>query len=124
MNIIATEWDGLKQIFERISNDPSSDQTSIRQSVGFLKIFNEFEFTFLVLVFNEIFELTNILFEVLQKKSLNISYCLSQIKIVCEKLQSKRNEEKCNEIYYAASLKTTVVPRGRTQCVLTDDQIF
>nr|CAI5842977.1 unnamed protein product [Callosobruchus analis] len=50
-SLINNEWDSLKQVFAEIINDPSSDQTSVRQSEGYLKEFKDFEFGFWLLFF-------------------------------------------------------------------------
>lgn len=92
-------------------NDASSDQKSIRQAQGFLNIFNDFEFSFLSLVYNKVFEKTNILFEVLQKKSFDIAYCITQINIVTEMFETARIEVHARTLFNSALKKATIQGR-------------
>lgn len=105
LNVVVEEWDGLKEIFQRLLSDPQSDEKTIRQSEGFLNNFNSFQFTLLSIVFNDIFELANILFNVLQKKSLDIHFCLSQICTTRQLLLNKRNEETFKTVFHMAQKK-------------------
>lgn len=91
LNVVVEEWAGLKQIFETIINDPDTDSKTIRQASGFLEDFKDFEFAFLAVVFNNIFQLTNILFDILQKKALDIRFRISQIK---KYIQGPRKQKK------------------------------
>lgn len=127
LSLVNIEWDSLKQVFSDIMDDPTSDQSTVRQSEGFLSKFNDFEFTLLVIIFNEIFELTGVLFDVLQKKSFDINFCVSQITKTQDLLNSRRNEDKFKEIFDLAA-RRTLVPNehrdGRQRVTLTEDQVF
>ncbi|CAH1962682.1 unnamed protein product [Acanthoscelides obtectus] len=127
ISFINKEWDSLKQVFTEIINDPTSDQASVRQSDGFLNKFHDFEFVLLVVVFNEIFGMTDILFDTLQKKSFDINLCIKQIKSVQTQLNKKRNEETFKNIFELAASKTSVQTEhrdGRTRVTLSRDQII
>lgn len=108
VTLVNNDWDSLKQVFATIINDPSSDQASVRQSEGYLNKFNDFEFALLVVVFNDIFGITDVLFDVLQKKSLDINFCILQVKNTQNVLNKKRNEEAFMNIFEKATSKTTV----------------
>lgn len=108
LDVIVQDWDKLKEVFEFIIHSEESDQKSIRLATGFLGNMNDFEFTFLALVFNDIFSATNILFDILQKKSLDINYCLSQINSTSEILRNKRNENVFNPIFEKANNLTQI----------------
>lgn len=113
IDTIVTNWEALKNTFLHIMDSSSFDHTSIRESEGFLNKFNNFEFTFLSLVFHEIFGLTEILFDVLQKKSLDISYCIEFINHTCKTIESKRNDEHFENIFEAATKRTPLDERKR-----------
>lgn len=68
VGVITEDWDKLKEVFEFIATSEQSDGKSIQLAKGFSSDFNDFEFTFLALVFNDLFCSTDILFDVLQKK--------------------------------------------------------
>lgn len=91
INVIYNEWDILKFVFSEIMNDRSSDQVSIRQSEGFLKKFEDFAFLFLTVVFKEIFGITDVLYNVLQKKSMDIGFCISEITNTVKLISNNRS---------------------------------
>lgn len=108
----------MKDVFEAIMNDKeSSDSFLIAQ--GFHAQFRNFEFCFLSLIFDDIFNITDNLFQHLQKKSLDVQSCIAKIKGVTEKISLKRNEEKFVEFFEAASSETAF-PKQRG---LNDDQM-
>ncbi|KAJ8967892.1 hypothetical protein NQ314_002589 [Rhamnusium bicolor] len=103
--------------------DEESDRKTIQLSKGFLNEMNNFEFTLLAVVFNDIFCLTGDLFGILQKKSLDINYCLLKIKSTREIINSKRNEDDFMQIFEKTN-KMTPTTRKRTERTLTDDEIY
>lgn len=121
VKIIYEEWDGLKQVFERIMNDPSADEKTIRQAKGFLNEMNDFQFALLTIIYKEIFAVTDILFEILQKKSLDINFCFSKITDTRGILSCKRNEATFNEYFNAAAKRAKFEATRRNQ---TEDEIF
>lgn len=125
VKVINTEWDSIKQVFTDIINDKISDQTSVRQSSGFLNLFNDFEFALLIGIFSEIFSITDVLFEILQKRSLNINYCMKQIKNMQKLLNEQRNEKNFKTIFKLTSTKISVPTNYRDgRKTLTADEIF
>jgi hypothetical protein len=60
-------------------DDQSSGAESINGARGYLKHFQNFEFAFLTGVYNEIFNITDVLFSILQRKCLDINYCQQEI---------------------------------------------
>nr|CAI5817664.1 unnamed protein product [Callosobruchus analis] len=124
VSLINNEWDSLKQAFAEIINDPSSDQTSVRQNDGYLNKFKDFEIALLVVVCNDIFVVTDILFDVLQKKSFDIHFCILQIKNALTAINNKRNEGTSINIFDKAASRATVSSEqrdGRTRTMLTRD---
>ena len=89
LNVIVEDWNKLKSAFETIMNDKQSDKKSIQLSKGFLNEMNNLEYTFLAVVFSDILSLTDILFD-LQKKSLDITYCISKSKNPCDVINNKK----------------------------------
>lgn len=123
LNVIVEDWENLKQAFELIMNDKLSDKKSIQLSKGFLNDMNSFEFTFLAVVFNDIFSLTDVLFDVLQKKSLDITYCISKIKSTCAVINNKRNDQYFSELFEKVKGMTSLT-RRREYSTMTEDEIF
>ncbi|KAJ8977129.1 hypothetical protein NQ317_011665 [Molorchus minor] len=113
---IVQEWDKLKEVFEFIITSEDSDQKSIQLARGFLNDMNDFDFTFLVVIFNDIFITTDILYDVLQKNSLDINLCVYQIKQTRGILSKKRNDDFFETIFNKASRMTEldITKRGYT----------
>ncbi|PSN58404.1 hypothetical protein C0J52_02832 [Blattella germanica] len=85
-------WDQLKRVFEVIINDSGSTEKDIMSSRGFLSEMNNIEFPFLAVVFNDIFTFTDFIFDFLQNKSLDITYCVGQLESASNVLKSRRDE--------------------------------
>lgn len=73
----------LKKIFTEILNNQKSDQASFKQSCDLLNKFNGFKSAYLVVTFNVIFGLADVLHDVLQKKSFDINFCISKFRNLC-----------------------------------------
>ena len=108
LRTVVENWESLKEVFEEIKTNPESDNTSIRQCIGFLNDMNDFEFCFLVLVFYDlcIFSLAGVLNDVLQKKCLDINCCAAKFRNTYNLINDKRNEEYCDRIFRNAKLKS------------------
>lgn len=106
LRVIVDDWEKLKEVFETIVCCEQSDDNSIQLARGFLNDMNNFEFTFLAVVFHDIFCLTDILFDVLQKRSLDVNYCISKVRTTCDMLRNKRNEQYFSVIFQKASEMT------------------
>lgn len=99
LNAIVENWNKLKEIFEFVTSCEQSDKKSIHLARGFLNDMNSFEFTFLAVVFNDIFCSINTLYDILRITSLGITYCLSEIKNTCEILKGKRTDQFFNVLF-------------------------
>ncbi len=106
LNTTNNNYESLKQVFTQIIDDESSDQTSVRQNKGFLKELNDFEFSFMVIIFSDIFTYTDVIYDVLRKKSFDINYCVSQIVNTKKLLDSKRNENAFLKLFETALSRT------------------
>jgi hypothetical protein len=76
---------------------------------GHLKNFSDFEFASLTFIFRDIFSITDLLFQILQSKSLNISYCQDRINDAVTRLNSLRNEEIFRTIFNTAKNLTSLI---------------
>lgn len=123
LSVVVQDWDGLKQIFQKIIDDPESDERSVYQCRGFLYEFNTFEFAIMSFIFNDIFEVANILFNVLQKKALDIGYCVSKIRESREIILKKRIEETFQK-YFELAQEKTEVPATRRSRFQTKEEIY
>ncbi|KAJ4426408.1 hypothetical protein ANN_27222 [Periplaneta americana] len=112
--MIVENWDKLKEVFQVIFNDVESDENAVCSSNGFLNEMDKFEFTFLAIVFNEIFGLTAVLFDILQKKSLDVGYCVTKIKSTGDILKSTRDDRYFVTLFENA-IKLTNATAGKRQ---------
>lgn len=112
LNLVATEWDNLILVFQSIIDDKTSGSESVNSARGFLKHFQDFDFAILTKIYYEIFACTDLLFQILQTKMLDIKYCSNQIKIATQRISELRNEDKFKEFFNWAKNKTEL-PRKR-----------
>jgi hypothetical protein len=89
---IAEYRNPLKELFECILDNPSDwDHVTINEAGGFLSKLGDFEFNLLLAVFTNIFSMTDVVFNILQSKSLDITYCSREMRDLKEKLCTMRN---------------------------------
>ncbi|KAJ8970633.1 hypothetical protein NQ317_006632 [Molorchus minor] len=110
---VSNEWDKLINVFTTIANDLESSQESMHLARGFLNNFSEFEFAFLTFVFKEVFLITDILYQVLQKSNLNIRFSINQINIATSRLIEMRTEKQFTDIF-EKSKTITELPQNKT----------
>lgn len=122
LNVIIGDWNKIKSAFQLILDSEDADTKSVRLCNGFLNEMNNFEFTLLAVVFNDIFGYTDILFDVLQKKSLDIVYCAAKIKLTCDLLSNQRNEQHFSALFEKSKSLTDI--NLRRGCTATEEELF
>lgn len=92
----------LFRVFDKIINSDNfaRDHDSIREAVGFKRLLNEFNFLFLLKVFNLIFEQTDTVYNIVQNKIMDIVYCQTRINNIVLTLKQFRSEEYLKKIYH------------------------
>jgi hypothetical protein len=106
----SVEYFFLISVFSRIIEDQSSGAESINGARGYLKHFQNLEFAFLTGVYSEIFNITDVLFSILQRKCLDINYCQQEIDNASMRIKKKiRNVENFNIFYQKARCKLSSV---------------
>lgn len=82
----------LKDLFSSmIDDDEQWDSDTVVSATGLLSYLSDFSFNFHLQVFHKVFSFSDILFEILQKKIFDISYCVRKIKEFLDFLQNERN---------------------------------
>uniref|UniRef100_A0A2S2PGV1 Zinc finger MYM-type protein 1 n=1 Tax=Schizaphis graminum TaxID=13262 RepID=A0A2S2PGV1_SCHGA len=99
---IVNDWSGFINVFDYISNDPKSSPESICGAIGHLKNLKSFEFTFLALIFSNIFICTDNLFNILQNKPFDIEFCLKNINTTCDLINKKKNKSEFLKLFNQA----------------------
>ena len=82
----------LEELYEYILENPEDwDTSAINEARGFLMMLRDFQFNFLLCLFQELFSLTDVTYNIVQAKSLDIAFCSKEVESLQEKLQTKRN---------------------------------
>jgi len=64
---------------ECIKDNSESGMESVNGAKGFINSLRKFEFVFFMMVYKEIFNITNTLFLILQLKYIDAAYCVEQV---------------------------------------------
>lgn len=82
----------LVEVFHEIMNCPESNPKSVRQAEGFKLKLEDLTFVFLLSVFNDIFQQTELLYNILQKKNNDVQLCANSVSRCITVLKSWRND--------------------------------
>ncbi|KAK0145579.1 hypothetical protein N1851_015533 [Merluccius polli] len=94
--------DAVKELFDHIlEHHDNYDEDSLRCADGFNARLDDFEFCFLLHTFNGIFEHSDVLFAILQSKTLDVQFCLARVKEFCDTIERARG--RFDEIYEATA---------------------
>lgn len=86
LNIVHTHRSDLIILFEEMIDDPDTWGNDAIEARGFLHFLNSFNTVFMLNTFYEIFSYTDILFDILQKKCLDIQFCCTHIEITQKRI--------------------------------------
>lgn len=101
--------DELCNFFESIIDDPFDwDSQTIQAARGFIHFLQEFNTQFLLEIFSKIFAYTDTLFDILQKKSMDIALCSQFIRECRENIAKIRNDF---DVFYEATRKVVGDPK-------------
>ncbi|XP_077300675.1 zinc finger MYM-type protein 1-like [Arctopsyche grandis] len=93
LNMILEYQTELMEIFNQIINDEDEwDTEAVINAEVLHRYLKEFEFNFNLHLFSAIFNSADFLFEILQKKTFDISYCVSEIKKFVKYLDNKKDD--------------------------------
>jgi hypothetical protein len=83
----------LIAMFEGMLNDPDNwDSETFNMARGYLAFLEGFDANFMLAIFSELFALTDSVFQIIQSKANDITFCLRSISELKENLLEKRNE--------------------------------
>ncbi|RXM29204.1 hypothetical protein EOD39_9040 [Acipenser ruthenus] len=69
------------------------------QAFGYLVKLNDLQFLFLAFTYHNIFSIIDILYDVLQKKAVDVNYCSSQIQSTIVRIGELHEEEQFKEVF-------------------------
>lgn len=97
VNVVLHRYEILHDFFDSVANDTQQwDSTTTSVAVGFVRHFEDEDFAFLLLLFNFIFNHVDVLYNVLQSKTLDISACKTGIQSFLRVLSSNRTDDTIN----------------------------
>ena len=101
----------LSQLFEEILDNPDKwDSQTYHEARGFSNVLQEFEFEFLLHIFGEVFSMTDVLFDILQTKVLDVSFCMA--KLIETKSFIRRQRDEFEKVW-AKCEKNVEAPKKR-----------
>jgi hypothetical protein len=105
--VVPTRWNSTSQIVQAVheyrdtpvnffqntvDNPDDWDTETYLTSHGFLASFQDFDFIFLLSALNELFSISDTLLEILQKKAMDINYCLRKVIEFKDVINNKRTD--------------------------------
>ena len=102
VNTVASNYDKLVEIFDHFVDHPSMDDETIRLADGLRGKLEDFEFVFLLFTFEQLFSHTDVVFDILQHKSMDVSYCRLRIESLLRIVEELKLESTFVQIYQRA----------------------
>ncbi|KAK0151974.1 Zinc finger MYM-type protein 1 [Merluccius polli] len=106
VNTVASNYDELHDIFENIIVRPTMDDETIRLADGLRCKMEEFEFVFFLFTFEQLFAHTDVVFDILQHKSMDIAFCKRRIENLLQIIDELKVESVFDKIYTRAATQT------------------
>ncbi|KAJ0005855.1 hypothetical protein NQD34_015749 [Periophthalmus magnuspinnatus] len=118
-------YSSLMELFNNIINEPHKwDSPSVLAAGGFLSNLEDDKFRFLLQVFADIFAHTDVFFSALQSKSMDIVYCVTEVKRVTEHLECKKAEYHEGYAAFATVTNSEESPAKRARHSLNNEEDF
>lgn len=106
ISVVHTKRVKLIEAFNEIIDFPDSNGNSAREAQGFINNLRDFNFVFLLLTFQEIFNKTELLFNILQKKTNDIRMCINAISDCVLYIRNLRSDQQYSVFMEAAGTAT------------------
>lgn len=91
VNTVKEKYDMIIMFFRHVLDHSADwDNDTVIKAQGFLSFLQKYQTRFLLNVFSEIFSLTDVLFNILQTKSMDITYCAKKVEETTKKLEEIR----------------------------------
>lgn len=106
VNTVASNYDRLIETFNRIVEHPSMDDETACFADGLKTKSEDFDFMFLLFTFEVLFSHTDVLFDILQHKSMDVSFCMRRIDHLMKVLDELKLERAFDNIYNRVAMLT------------------
>ncbi|KAK9976591.1 hypothetical protein ABG768_021796 [Culter alburnus] len=110
VSTVANNYDGLLQTFENIIADTTMDDDTLDCAKGFVRKLEDFEFVFMLYTYEQIFSETDVVFDIVQQRAMDVLYCKNRIESLLAFVKEKRSEGAFQAIY-AKTTDLTSDPR-------------
>ncbi len=124
INVLFNNYEKLIEIFENLADNPTGwDDETLDKVSGLHGYFTRFQFCFLVLIFQKIFEQSSILYSILQGKDTDFQYGMTRVERFKTFVTSLRTDAKYSE-FYDKTVEKVGRPVTRTDLKHDYKQIF
>ncbi|CAM4569059.1 unnamed protein product [Leuciscus chuanchicus] len=110
VSTVANNYDDLLQTFENIIADTTMDDDTLDCAKGFVRKLEDFEFVFMLYTYEQIFSETDVVFDIVQQRAMDVLYCKKRIESLLAFVKEKRSEGAFQAVY-AKTADLTSDPR-------------
>uniref|UniRef100_A0A8C5DNQ5 Zinc finger MYM-type protein 1 n=1 Tax=Gouania willdenowi TaxID=441366 RepID=A0A8C5DNQ5_GOUWI len=107
VSTVANNYDALLQTFENIIADKTMDDDTLDCAKGFLMKLEYFEFVFMLYTFEQIFSETDVVYDIVQQRAMDVLYCKKRIESLLAYVKEKRSEGAFQTVYAKAAHLTS-----------------
>ncbi len=100
---MANNYDGLLQTFDNIIADTTIDDDTLDCAKGFVRKLEDFEFVFMLYTYEQIFSETDVVFDIVQQRAMDVLYCKKIIESLLAFVKEKRSEGAFQAVYAKAA---------------------
>uniref|UniRef100_A0A8C5G6F7 TTF-type domain-containing protein n=1 Tax=Gouania willdenowi TaxID=441366 RepID=A0A8C5G6F7_GOUWI len=100
-----TRWNFTSQI--NIIADKTMDDDTLDCAKGFLMKLEDFEFVFMLYTFEQIFSETDVVYDIVQQRAMDVLYCKKRIESLLAYVKEKRSEGAFQTVYAKAAHLTS-----------------
>ena len=103
VSTVANNYDSLLQTFDNIIADATMDDDTLDCAKGFVRKLDDFEFVFMLYTYEQIFSETDVVFDIVQQRTMDVLYCTKIIESVLAFVKEKRSEWAFQAVYAKAA---------------------
>ncbi|XP_056619959.1 zinc finger MYM-type protein 1-like [Triplophysa dalaica] len=120
VSTVAENREKLLNVFRRIVDAPAMDDDTVRGALGFIGYLENFEFMFFLSTFKAIFSLTDVVFDIVQNKAMDIAFCRKKIDNLLSTLVTLGSEDRFTQVYDSAAHLPDVHAPKRSRAMMKE----
>ncbi len=104
VSTVANNYDGLLQTFDNIIADTTMDTTinttinTLDCAKGFVRKLEDFEFVFMLYTYEQIFSETDVVFDIVQQRAMDVLYCKKELSLFLH-LSKRRGQRGLSKLF-------------------------